>query len=249
MIQSYLNFYRRVGVGDETFLVAASGGAFTKNISHEFQTITDAGEDIIYVDKSKMIGVNSEVIGDELALQKVGIKKEDLEEVKTSEVGNIFSFGAEKSEKLDLYFTDTDGTKKPVILGSYGIGITRIMGVIVEKFADDKGLVWPKNISPFQVHLVSLHKESGDTVYQESESIYNKLTEVGYEVLWDDRMASPGVKLNDADLFGISLQVVVGEKGLAEGSVEVKYRKTGEVVKVPKDAICDTMPEIWQKAF
>ncbi len=249
MIQAYLKFYKRVGVGDETFVVAASGGAFTKNISHEFQTITDAGEDIIFVDRKSMTGVNSEVIEDENALAKSGLQKENLEQVKTSEVGNIFSFGSEKSEKLELYFTDSDGQKKPVILGSYGIGITRIMGVLVEKFADEKGLVWPKEVSPFAVHLVSLHKEKGDAVYTEAENIYNELQKENIEILFDDRDGSAGVKLNDADLFGITLQIVVGEKGLANGEIEIKNRKTGEVVKVPKVQIYATIKELWQKAF
>jgi prolyl-tRNA synthetase len=254
MIEAYTNFYKRLGLGDETFLVAASGGAFTKNISHEFQTITDAGEDIIYVDRNKMIGVNSEVIEDEMALQKVGLKKEDLEEVKTSEVGNIFSFGDEKSVALDLYFMDEDGTKKPVILGSYGIGITRVMGVVVEKFADDKGLVWPKTISPFKINLISLHKQKGDEVYSAAEDVYKNLQTIfdglyKEEVLWDDREMSVGQKLNDADLFGITLQVIVGEKNLSNNEIEIKIRKTGQVEKVQLEDLYVTINKLWQEAF
>lgn len=248
MIEAYLNFYRRIGVGYETFLVAASGGAFTDNISHEFQTITDAGEDIIYVDREKMIGVNSEVIDDEQALAKVGLKKENLVEVKTSEVGNIFSFGAEKSEQMGLYFADENGEKKPVILGSYGIGITRMVGVLVEKFADEKGLVWPKLVSPYNIHIVSLHKEIGDDTYQKAEELYKELGEK-YEVLWDDKLGSAGSKLADADLFGITLQIIVGEKNLKEGKVEIKVRKTGEVHTVQKGSVRATIDELWPRLF
>ena len=252
MIEAYKNFYNRIGLGSETFLVAASGGAFTKNISHEFQTITDAGEDTIFIDRSKMIGVNSEVIEDEQALQKVGLRKENLEKVKTSEVGNIFSFGPEKSEKLGLYFTDSDGTKKPVILGSYGIGITRVMGVLVEKFGDDKGLVWPKEVAPFQIEIVSLHKEVGDVVYKKAESVYASINNT-YEVLLDDRNASVGQKLSDADLYGIPLQIIVGQKNLDKNIIEVKFRKTGEVVEIGADKsnqeILEEINNIWQKVF
>jgi prolyl-tRNA synthetase len=248
MIIAYNNFYQRVGVGPETFVVAASGGAFTKNISHEFQTITDAGEDVVYVDRAKMLGVNSEVIDDSEALAKVGLKKENLEQVKTSEVGNIFSFGAEKSEKLDLYYTDTDGQKKPVILGSYGIGITRIMGVIVEKFADEKGLVWPKAIAPFGIHLVSLHREVGDEVYLKSEELYKELSKK-YEVLWDDREGTVGAKLNDADLFGMPMQVIVGQKGLDAGEIEIKVRQNNETVKVSFSEMYAKIDTLWQSVF
>ncbi len=252
MIEAYINFYKRIGIGEETFLVAASGGAFTQNISHEFQTITDAGEDIIYVDRKSMTGVNSEVIEDELALQKVGLAKENLEKVKTSEVGNIFSFGGEKSEKLGLHFSESDGTKKPVILGSYGIGITRVMGVLVEKFGDDKGLVWPKAVAPFDIEIISLHKEKTDEIFKASKDIYEKL-EKNFEVLLDDREASVGVKLNDADLYGIPMQIIVGHKGLERGVVEVKLRKTGEIVELNanlgREEFKKEIESLWQKVF
>jgi prolyl-tRNA synthetase len=248
MIEAYNSFYKKLGVGDETFLVAAGGGDFTKNISHEFQTICEAGEDIIYVNRKTMTGVNSEVIDDQEALEKVNLKKADLEQVKTSEVGNIFSFGSEKSEHLGLYFTDSDGVKKPVILGSYGIGITRVMGVLVEKFGDDKGLVWPKSVAPFQLEIVSLHKEKGDEVYNKSSDVY-ELLKSKYEVLFDDRDASAGVKLNDADLYGIPVQIIIGQKGLEKGVAEIKVRKSGEVVEVKLVELPNIIESIWQKVF
>ncbi len=225
MIQSYLNFYKRVGLGDDTFVTVASGGVFTKNISHEFQTICDAGEDIIYIDREKNIAYNEE------AVEESGVDKTTLEQAKTAEVGNIFSFGGDKSEKMGLFFMDTDGTNKPVVLGSYGIGITRVMGVIVEKYADDKGLVWPKNISPYQIEIVSLFKDRDDKVHLESEKIYSLLKNK-YEVLFDDRNLGAGPKMFDADLYGIPLQIIIGDKSLVKDSVEIKNRQTGEVVEV-----------------
>lgn len=239
MIEAYKNFYNRIGIGVDTFLTSASGGAFTKNISHEFQTICDAGEDIIYVDRKTMTAVNDEVAGAE---------KDSLEKVKTSEVGNIFSFGDEKSEKLGLYFTDSDGTKKPVILGSYGIGITRVMGVLVEKFGDDKGLVWPAAVAPFQIEVISLHKEIGDEVYGAAKNVYEELGKK-FEVLFDDRNIGVGAKLNDADLYGIPLQVILGGKSLEKGVVELKVRKSGESFEIKLPELGNQIESIWQKVF
>ncbi|MBC7982121.1 prolyl-tRNA synthetase [Candidatus Parcubacteria bacterium] len=225
MINSYMNFYKRVGLGDNTFVTVASGGVFTKNISHEFQTICDAGEDIIYIDREKNIAYNEETV------EEAGVDKTKLEEAKTAEVGNIFSFGGDKSEQMGLLFMDADGKNKPVILGSYGIGITRVMGVVVEKYADDKGLVWPKNISPYQLEIVSLFKERDDKIHLESEKIYNLLKDK-YEILFDDRNLGAGPKMADADLYGIPLQIIIGDKSLAKDSVEIKNRQTGEVHEV-----------------
>ncbi len=225
MINSYMNFYKRVGLGEDTFVTVASGGVFTKNISHEFQTICDAGEDIVYIDREKNIAYNEE------AIEESCVDKTTLEQAKTAEVGNIFSFGGDKSEKMGLFFMDNDGTNKPVILGSYGIGITRVMGVIVEKYADDKGLVWPKNISPYQIEIVSLFKDRDDRVHLESEKLYNLLKDK-YEILFDDRNLGAGLKMADANLYGIPLQIIIGDKSLAKDSVEIKNRQTGEVVEV-----------------
>ena len=225
MIDAYKSFYERVGLGKDTFVTVASGGVFTKNISHEFQTICDAGEDVVYIDRENNIAYNEEAIED------TGIDKNKLEQAKTAEVGNIFSFGSDKCEQMGLMFMDADGIKKPVTLGSYGIGITRVMGVIVEKYADEKGLIWPKNIAPYHIEIVSLFKEKDDNVYEQSEKIYNLLKDK-YEILLDDRYAGAGSKMFDADLYGIPLQIIVGDKSLAKGVVEMKNRQTEEVEEV-----------------
>lgn len=239
--QSYLNFYNRVGLGKETFVTLATGGAFTKNVSHEFQTISDAGEDFAYIDRKTGTAYNEEV------LEHMDNREElmnSLEKVKVAEVGNIFSFGGEKSEKMGLFFMDTDGTKKPVILGSYGIGITRVMGVIVEKFGDDKGLVWPKAVAPADIEIVSLFKEKNDEVYTASEELYTELSR-SYTCLFDDRHIGIKDKMSDADMYGLPVQVIIGPRTLEKGVVEVKVRKTGEVKEVVLDEVLGYVGKIW----
>lgn len=235
---AYLRIFDRVGLGDYTFLTFASGGAFTQ-FSHEFQTLTDAGEDTIYLSREKKLAVNKEVLTDEV-LDQLGLTRDELEEVNAAEVGNIFSFGTKKSEELGLYFADEDGKKKAAVLGSYGIGVGRLMGVIVERFADDRGMVWPKSVAPFHVHLVSL--SSKDEAVQErigniSEDLYQSFLDAGVEVLWDERDVSPGEKFADADLIGIPLRLVVSEKTLREDSVEWKERHSADMDLVKLDAI------------
>jgi prolyl-tRNA synthetase len=154
------------------------------------------------------------------------VKREELEEMKAVEVGNIFSFGGAKSEQLGLYFKDEDGQSKPVILGSYGIGITRLMGLIVELFADDKGIIWPEEIAPYQVHLIAI-AGSNTEVVAEADRIYDLLSEHNIEVLYDDRDVRAGEKFADADLIGIPTRLVVSEKTMAESGVEVVNRADG----------------------
>lgn len=229
VIAAYKRSYDRLGLGDSTFVTFASGGAFTK-FSHEFQTICDAGEDILYVNDDRTVAVNEEVL--EEAASELGIDKSELKPTKSAEVGNIFKFGTEKSEQMKIYFTDSDGTQKPIYLASYGIGITRVMGVIVEKFADDKGLCWPAEVAPFKFHLVSLAQDA-ETVSTANE-LYQSLTGAGIEVLYDDRPdVRPGEKFADSDLLGLPWRLVLSTKSLAAGGVEVKNRTSGEVSIIP----------------
>src|SRR3989344_5205914 len=205
--EAYLNVFRKVGLGDITYVTSASGGFFTDKFSHEFQTLCEAGEDTIYItDENGKVAVNGEV-------EKKGDPK------KAVEVGNIFTFGTEKCEQMGLYFNDEKGNKTPVYLGSYGIGITRLMGVLAEVFGDDKGLVWPEAVAPFKVHLLSLSENSKKL----ADEAYEKLQAAGVEVLYDDRDARAGEKFADADLIGIPLRAVVSEKTPA-GTVEIKER-------------------------
>jgi prolyl-tRNA synthetase len=220
MTMAYLKIFDKVGLGQDTFLTFASGGAFTQ-FSHEFQTITDAGEDTVYLDRDKRIAINEEVYSDEVIAQ-TGVSKDRLEKVKAAEVGNIFSFGTKKSEQLGLNFTDEDGSQKPVVLGSYGIGVTRLMGVLAEHFSDDNGLIWPANVAPYTVYLANLGDDK--QVKHQADETYQKLTDADVSVLYDDRDERPGEKFADADLFGIPYRVVVSEKSLQAGGLELKQR-------------------------
>ena len=224
MIQAYLRVFNKIGLGDDTYLTFASGGAFTQ-FSHEFQTVTDNGEDTIYLDREAGIAINEEVMSDEV-VAKTGVDKDRLKKVKAAEVGNIFSFGTKKSEQLGLYFSDEDGSSKPAVLGSYGIGITRLVGVITEHFADDKGLVWPQNVAPYSIYLASLGEEA--EVRRSADEVYNSLRDAGVSVLYDDRDERPGEKFADADLLGIPYRVVVSQKSLQAGGLELKKRTEAE---------------------
>lgn len=233
-IEAYKRCYDRFGIGDETYVTFASGGAFTK-FSHEFQTICDAGEDYIYLHRGKNIAVNEEVLDE--AVKELGIDRSELERVKTAEVGNIFNFGTQKSEEMRLVFTDAEGVEQYAYMGSYGIGITRVMGVIVEKFADDKGLVWPENIAPAKVYLVQIGSQSRAT----ADELYQKLQSARIETIYDDRDERPGVKFADAELLGIPYRVTVSDRLLDGGKWEVSTRQTGEQRLLTADELLATL--------
>jgi prolyl-tRNA synthetase len=229
----YMNIYRDIGIADDTFITVASGGDFTPNFSHEFQTLVDVGEDTIYLDRANRIAYNKEVVNDETA-QKLGVDFSTMEQVSACEVGNIFPLDTKYTEVLDYTYSDHDGLKKYPYMGCYGIGPSRVMGVIVEKFADEKGLVWPAAVAPFSVHLISLAKEKDSEAGKLAEELYAKLTESHVEVLFDDRDESAGAKFADSDLIGIPMRVVVSEKSIEKGGVEIKERTsdTSEIVTV-----------------
>lgn len=217
VIEAYKRCYDRLGIGDSTFVTFASGGSFTK-FSHEFQTICDAGEDILYVNDEQTIAVNEEVLDD--AADQLGVDKESLKPVKSAEVGNIFKFGTEKSEQMGITFTDKDGKQKPIYLASYGIGVTRVMGTIVEKFADEKGIIWPENIAPAKVYLVSIGQKGNEA----ADALYEELVSRGVEVLYDDRDVRPGEKFADSELMGMPYTLTVSDRLVDSGQFELKSR-------------------------
>ncbi len=223
-IEAYHRCFARMGLGDDTFLTFASGGAFTE-FSHEFQTICDAGEDIVYLDREKKIAINEEVMSDEL-VQKLGLNKDKLEKVKTAEVGNIFDFGTIKSEQTDFTFTNESGQKQLVHLGSYGIGITRLVGVIAERFSDENGLVWPVSVAPAVVYVARLGDD--EKVVELADDIFTSMQSEGIGVIYDDRDIRPGEKFGDADLLGIPFRVVVSNKTLESNKFETKDRIDGK---------------------
>jgi len=219
--EAYKNIFKRVGIGHLTYLTFASGGTFSK-YSHEFQTLTGAGEDTIYLDENRGLAINKEIYDDE-ELKFLGLKKEDLIEKKSIEVGNIFSLGTKFTEPFNLTYKDKDGREKLVIMGSYGIGLGRLMGTVVEVLSDDKGIIWPESIAPFKIHLLSLGKD--EKVLQEAENLYKELTQKGIEVLYDDREdVSAGEKFADSDLMGIPFRVIISNRTVTEGGYELKKR-------------------------
>jgi len=232
---AYERIFERIGLGDSTYITFASGGVFSK-YSHEFQTLSEAGEDLIYLSEGKRLAVNKEVLNDE-TLSELGLSRDELIEKKSIEVGNIFKLGTRFSQPLGLYFKDEKGESRPVVMGCYGLGPARIMGVIAEIKSDNKGLVWPRAVAPFDIHLVILGKEvelSGDRealteTAKTALEIYEELTASGKEVLCDDRDLSAGEKLADADLLGIPFRLVISDSAIKKGKFELVDRATGEI--------------------
>lgn len=235
-IEAYHRVFARAGLGDRTFLTFASGGAFTQ-FSHEFQTLSDVGEDTIYIHRAKNIAINEEVLQDDV-LAQLGVARDELEKASAIEVGNIFSFGGTKSEQLGLSYKDESGQAKPVILGSYGIGITRLMGAVVEILSDDKGIVWPKELAPFPVHLIAI-TSGNEQVSAEADRLYEQLKENGVECLYDDRDIRAGEKFADSDLLGLPLRIVISEKTMSAGGVEYIERATGASKLLPESGLIE----------
>lgn len=234
MRAAYKRVFERVGLGGVTYVTFASGGIFSE-FSEEFQTVSDAGEDIIYVDEASGIALNKEVLNDEV-LAKLGLDRDKLVEKKSIESGNIFHLGTKFSEPLGLYYTNENEEKIPVYMGSYGLGPTRLIGTLVEVLSDEKGIVWPPSVAPFKVHLVGLNLE--DAVIKDwVEGIYANLKERGVSVLYDDRDVRPGEKFADSDLIGIPYRVVASRKGKEEGMFELVERATGVVRKLTEEEL------------
>jgi prolyl-tRNA synthetase len=227
--KAYQKVFKRCGL--ETIYTLAPGGAFTVSHTHEFQVLADVGEDTIYVCQKCGYGENKEI-----SKLKAGSEcpqcLSKIEEKKSIEVGNIFPLGTKYSEAFNLKFTDKNGEKKYVFMGSYGIGISRVMGTVVEIHHDNKGIIWPETIAPFKVHLIPI--EQSYKIKRAAEKLYLDLQKQGTEVLYDDRQErSPGEKFVDADLIGIPWRVVISERTLKKECVEIKNRR-GEKIDLVK---------------
>ena len=217
----YENIFNRCGIGEKTYLTFASGGSFSK-YSHEYQTVTEAGEDIIYVCDKCKVAINKEIAGEQTACPQCGNK--DLKENKSIEVGNIFSLKTKFSEPFDLKFTDENGQEKLILMGCYGIGVGRLMGTIAETSNDANGIIWPEAVAPYRVHLIDLKGKTGKSS-QLAENIYDKMTKNAIEVLFDDRDdVRAGEKFADADLIGIPYRIIVSDKTAENNSAEIKKR-------------------------
>ncbi|MDP4001124.1 MAG: aminoacyl--tRNA ligase-related protein [bacterium] len=229
---AYLKIFERVGLGEHTFRTVADGGSFTKDFTDEFQAVTKSGEDTIYIDDEKKLAVNKSIYSPE-TLKKLGLDKSKLREEKAIEIGNIFPLGTKYSEAMGLTVKDEEGKEQPVIMGSYGIGLGRLMGTIVEISHDDKGIIWPASVSPFKYHLINIAKDQS-----QSDKIYESLQKSDISVLYDEREESAGSKFADSDMIGIPVRILVSDKTLESDSVEIKHRGNEEtkLVKI-KDII------------
>lgn len=218
----YGDIFRKCGLGEKTFLTFASGGTFSR-YSHEFQTLTEAGEDEIFLCEKCRLAVNGEIIREQSQCPRCGA--ENLIVKKAVETGNIFLLKTKYSRPFDLQFVKKDGSKSDVLMGCYGIGLDRLLGAVVEVNHDDKGIVWPEAVAPFQAHLLLLSESS--RVKKEAEKVYRKLICGGIETLYDDReKISAGEKFAGADFVGIPCRLVVSEKTLAKNKIEIKKRNS-----------------------
>lgn len=221
--QAYLTIFKRVGLGDKTYRTIAAGGSFTANLTDEFQTVSPAGEDVIYIDEDKRIAVNREVYNAE-TLARFGLGKSNLKEAKSIEVGNIFPYGSKYPDAFGLRFKDEQGRERPIFMGAYGIGLGRLLGTVVEVLSDEKGIIWPSEIAPFQISLLSLSNERINF----ADELYKTFVSHGIETLYDDRDRRAGEKFADADLIGMPIQVLIGERTAQSKMLEVRNRVTGE---------------------
>lgn len=229
--KAYTKIFKRLGL--HIYITEASGGSFTKQFSHEFQVLSDAGEDWLLYCKTCFYAQNKEISQLKDGDWCPECRKDSMKLGKSIEVGNIFKLGTKFSEAFQLFYLDEAGKKHPVVMGSYGIGPGRLMGTLVEVFHDDKGIVWPENVAPFDMHLIPISSKEPKTnakIKKAAEKLYADLTKKGMEVLYDDREdKSTGQKFADADLLGIPNRVVVSEKTLAQKSAELKKRDSNSI--------------------
>jgi len=221
MKEEYMSLFEDLGLAEDTFITLADGGDFTKEFSHEFQTLIPQGEDTIFLDRENKIAYNKEIVNKENE-ERLGVKFDSLERVSASEVGNIFPLNLKFSNPFNLTYTTKEGLTKPVYMGCYGLGTSRLMGVIAEKFADQKGLVWPEKIAPAKYHVVTISEKKEGEVYELSKELIEL---VGKDALWDRRTnVRAGEKLKDADLIGCPYRIVISPNSIKRGGIEVKSR-------------------------
>lgn len=231
---AYFEIYKRLGIGDITVLTFASGGSFSQ-YSHEFQTLCESGEDTIYLCEKCQLAINKEIIDIQKTCPKCG--NDNLKTVKAIEVGNIFKLRTKYSKSFNFYYSDKNGQEKIVEMGCYGLGPSRTMGAIVESCHDNKGIIWPANIAPYQIHLIGLDLHD-EKIKLQSVDIYQKLIEKNIEVLYDDRLdVTAGIKFADADLIGIPARLVLSKRSLENGGIEIKKRNEEKSEIISLDSI------------
>jgi len=250
MFGAYLKIFKRLGL--QPIPVRAETGPIGGKLSHEFHVIADTGEsDIFYdpliveeatKDNPDIIKLKSlyAVADDMYNEQKCPLSKDKLKKHRSIEVGHIFYFGTKYSEPMKTQFMNEQG--KPVYphCGSYGIGISRLVAAIIEVFHDDKGIVWPQAVAPFDMSLINLHTND-EVCNQMCDKLYSKLTELGVEVLYDDSKSSPGYKFSTHDLIGVPMQIIVGSKLAKQNKLELKDRKTNKIMELDVDSMISTI--------
>lgn len=232
--KAYFEIYKRLGIGDKTVLTFASGGSFSQ-YSHEFQTINENGEDTIYLCEKCNIAINKEIIDIQKNCPECG--SDNLKATKATEVGNIFKLRDKYSKAFNFYYSTKEGQEKIVEMGCYGFGPSRTMGAIVEVSHDSKGIIWPSQIAPYQIHLVGLDLFD-EKIKNQAENIYQKLLNKNVEVLFDDRLdISAGIKFADSDLIGIPTRLVISKRSLENGGIESKKRNQDKSEIISFDSI------------
>ncbi len=227
--EAYFKVFKRCGL-ENIKIVEADGGVFSK-FSHEFQLLVESGEDTIFYCDSCKFAQNKEIAK---VNENDKCPKCDGSIVKASaiEIGNIFPLKNRFSKDMKANYKDEKGTEREVIMGCYGLGLSRLVGAIIEALHDDRGIIWPESVAPYKVNLISIDKN------QDAEKIYKELTEKGVEVLYDDREdVSPGEKFADADLIGCPYKIIVSNRSLEAGGAEIAERDNKESEVVPVSEI------------
>ncbi|MCD4780526.1 MAG: proline--tRNA ligase [Candidatus Omnitrophica bacterium] len=240
MYQAYINIFKRLGL--QTSVLSADSGAMGGDVSHEFMVAAPIGEDVIIsCDQCDFESGARDHLEEKQACPEC--QKGQLTKQAAIELGHIFQLGTKYTQSLGALYLDEDGKLKPIIMGCYGIGVSRVIAALIEVHNDEQGIIWPAEVAPFDIEILPLMIDHDETMLL-SESFYQDLSEQGFAVLVDDRKESPGRKFNDADLIGIPWRIILGKRALSEGQVEIKNRRSQEVIKVPKDQVIDKLKSL-----
>jgi len=233
-LQAYTKIFKRCGL--DVIVVTADSGAMGGSVSHEFLAAAPIGEDALWINKN-----NGQAVKEEEGKIPQGAEWERKVAI---ELGHVFQLGTKYSQSLGALYLDEDGKQKPMIMGCYGIGVSRLIAAIIEVNNDGNGIMWPKEVSPFDVEILPV-QVSDPEMMNLAKKYYKELTGAGLDVLLDDRDESPGRKFNDADLIGIPLRINIGKRMLANDQVEIKIRRSGQVIAVDKDKVKDEILKLW----
>ncbi|MCR4337084.1 MAG: proline--tRNA ligase [Candidatus Omnitrophica bacterium] len=240
MYEAYEKVFQRCGL--KVVIVKADSGAMGGDVSHEFLVIAPIGEDHVLQCDACHFAMGSSMSTEQAACPQCQNGK--LQKQIAIELGHVFQLGTKYTDALKVVFLDEDGQQKPIIMGCYGIGVSRLVAAIIETNRDDAGIVWPREVAPFDVEILLVQDDPQLTPL--AQSYAQQLQEVGLKVLVDDRLESPGRKFKDADLIGIPYRIILGKRTLQEGKVEVKDRKTLATTMFTKNDLIKEFLKIWK---